>query len=134
MIVVDSSAWVERLRLTGSAVAQTLDRLLREGASLAVTEVVVGEVLAGARDAEHADKLLDALSDPILLPLHGLHSYVAAAELSRACRGRGLTLGLADFLVALPAIDAGAPVLHADADFERMSEITPLKTYPLDGA
>jgi predicted nucleic acid-binding protein len=61
VIVVDSSAWIEVLRNTHSPADATFRRLLHEEAPLATTEVVVGEVLAGARD-EHADAHFDAIA------------------------------------------------------------------------
>lgn len=134
MIVVDSSAWIEYLRETGSPTDQTLRWLLKQGPALAVTEVVVGELLAGAPDDAGAQALKRQLCLHRILPLHGLASYEAAAALSRACRTGGLSLGLADCLIALPAIDADAPVLHADSDFAAMSRLTPLKTFPPESA
>ena len=51
MIVVDSSAWIELLRDSGSKVARRLEELLVEEAPIAVTEIVIMEVLAGARSS-----------------------------------------------------------------------------------
>jgi predicted nucleic acid-binding protein len=44
VIVVDTSAWVEFLRKTGSAVHLLLRRLIEETAELAITEIVVMEL------------------------------------------------------------------------------------------
>ncbi len=49
MILVDTSAWVEFLRDTGSPACQAVDELL--AGDLAICDVVTMEVLAGARDA-----------------------------------------------------------------------------------
>lgn len=51
MTFVDSSAWVEFLRGTGSPVCEAVDRLL--GGDLAISDPVLMEVLAGARDEHH---------------------------------------------------------------------------------
>ncbi|MGH3058233.1 MAG: type II toxin-antitoxin system VapC family toxin [Gaiellaceae bacterium] len=134
MIVVDSSAWIEFLRATGSRVDRMLTQLLHDGAQLAVTEIVWLELLAGAR-TEQAERELRAgpLARPLLL-LDGLRGYETAAELYRACRRAGETVHkLSDCLVAVPTIAAGAELLHADADFEILARHTPLRLLPLEG-
>ena len=128
MIVVDTSAWVEFLRRTESLVDRTLTRWLDAGENLAVTETVVLEILAGARSHRHLEDLRATLLAFPVLPLRGLASYEAAAELFRACREAGETVRrLLDCLVAVPAIEAGAPVLHADGDFDKLARHTPLE-------
>ena len=51
MILVDTSAWVEFLRDTGSPVCQCVDDLL--AAEIATCDAVRMEVLAGARNEQH---------------------------------------------------------------------------------
>ena len=132
MIVVDTSAWIELLRKSGSAVHRTLRELIAEDAPLAVTEVVVLELLAGASsDREHEELRDRVLAFPVL-PLNGLDGYESAADLYRACRRAGETLrSPVDCLVAVPAIDANATLLAADRDFEILARHTPLKLEPL---
>lgn len=132
MIVVDTSAWVELLRRTGSGVHLRLRRLLEDDASLAATEVVIAELLAGARSPAEATALFGRLAAFPLLRLQGLRSYIEAAELARACRSAGEPVrSLLDCLVAVPAINAGATVLAADRDFEVLARHTPLELEPL---
>ena len=133
MIVVDTSAWVELFRRSESAVHRTLRRLLEGEAELAVTELVVSEALAGARSEGHADRIRSTLLGFPVLPLRGLGAYEAAAQLYRACRAGGEPVReLADCLVAVPAIDAGAAILHADPDFDVLARHTRLEVAPLD--
>ena len=84
MIVVDASAWIEFLRATGRQAHLTVRRLLREGAELAATEVVVMEVLAGARTARDERALREQLAAVPILSLRGLADFEAAAGLYRA--------------------------------------------------
>lgn len=128
MIVVDTSAWIELLRKSGNAVHRTLRKLIADDAPLAVTEIVVLELLAGARlDREH-DELRDRVLAFPVLPLKGLDGYETAADLYRTCRRAGETLrSPVDCLVAVPAIEAGATVLAADRDFEILARHTPLR-------
>jgi predicted nucleic acid-binding protein len=132
VIVVDTSAWVELLRATGSPVHRRLQQALHGREEVCVTEIVVAEVLAGARDERRADELRSTLLGFTLLPLEGLDAFERASALFRACRAAGETLrGIADCLVAVPAIAAEAPVLHADPDFEKLARHTRLEVVSL---
>ena len=51
MILIDTSAWIEFLRDTGSPVCARVDELLAD--EIAVCDAVRMEVLAGARDESH---------------------------------------------------------------------------------
>jgi predicted nucleic acid-binding protein len=129
VIVVDSSAWIELIRATGSPVHRRLHAAIAAREPLAVTEMVVGEVLAGVvvqSQLRHLHRML--LSFPVL-PLGGLAGFEQAARLARTCRigGESLRRGLGDCLVAVPAIRAGAPVLHSDRDFEVLARHTELQ-------
>ena len=55
MALIDTSAWVEYLRASGSPVDRMTEALLYEDAF--TTDVVVAELLMGARDDRHAEKL-----------------------------------------------------------------------------
>jgi len=123
---------VEFLRRTGSAVHLRLRGAVEKRESLAVTEVVVGEVLAGARSRSDVEALRTLMHNFTLLRLGGLAGYEEAAGLSRACRAAGDPIGsLTDALVAVPAIRAGVPVLHSDADFDKLARHTALEVVPL---
>jgi predicted nucleic acid-binding protein len=116
VILVDTSAWVEFLRGTGSPVCEELDRLL--GAKIATTEPVVMEVLAGARDEKHLHQLRALLGRAELLRCQSA-DYLSAAQLYRQCRQRGETVRrLIDCLIGAVALRHNAPILHNDADFD----------------
>jgi predicted nucleic acid-binding protein len=133
VIVADSSAWVELLRETQSQPHRTLRRLLEENAPIAVTEVVVLELLAGAASSSERRRLRSILLAFPVLPLRGLAGYEAAAELYASCRRAGETVRrLLDCVIAVPAIEAGASVLHANRDFEAIARHSPLRIEPLD--
>jgi predicted nucleic acid-binding protein len=134
VIVADTSAWTELFRRTGSVVDRTLRHLLHRPSNLAVTEVVVMELLAGARSPTHYRDLRELLLTFRLLRVRGLDGYEHAAELYRLCRAGGETVrSMTDCLVAVPAIEAGAQVLHADRDFDKLARHTPLQVVSLDG-
>lgn len=132
VIVVDTSAWAEFLRRSGSGADLALRRLLADPQGLAVTEVVVMELLAGARSARHLLELRTFLLGFRLLRLRGLDGYEEASRLYRQCRGGGEAVRkLTDCLVAVPAIEAGAAVLHADRDFDILARHTALEVVQL---
>ena len=128
MILVDTSAWVEFLRHTGSAVDERVDNLLVDAKELRTTDVVVMEVLAGARDAAHRDQLRRLLASCEFTPVEGLRDYEEAADLYRTCRQAGDTVrALTDCLIAAVAIRTGSTLLHSDADFDAIARHTPLQ-------
>jgi predicted nucleic acid-binding protein len=130
LILVDTSAWVEFLRATGSQVHARMRHLLQSGEALATTELVVMEVLAGARDHAQLERLRGVVFGRCLvLTGHGLADYEEAAAIYRHCRAQGSTVRrLNDCLIAAVAIRAGVPLLHADQDFELIARHCPLQT------
>ena len=130
MILADTSAWVELLRATGSATHVELRRLIESGAEVAVTEPVLMELYAGARTDAEENSLREAMAPFPLVALDGLADFELAARIYRACRSAGETLrGIQDCLIAAPAVRVGAPVLHADADFDVIARHTSLRIH-----
>jgi predicted nucleic acid-binding protein len=125
MILIDTSAWIEFLRDTGSRVCDHVDRLL--DGEIAVCEPVRMEVLAGARTDEHLRDLRGLLARASIIATEPT-DYEDAAALYRTCRGDGATVRkLIDCLIAAVAIKADIPVLHADADFDVLAHHTRLR-------
>jgi predicted nucleic acid-binding protein len=129
VILVDSSAWIELLRATGSAQDRRLEALLERQAELGTTEVVLMELLAGARSDRERDELRRLLYGRCtLLPLEGAADYERAADLYRHCRRGGETIRrLTDCLIAVVAIRAGVELLHRDGDFDAIARHTLLR-------
>lgn len=124
MILIDTSAWVEFLRDTGSAVCDRVDELL--GGEIATCHPVRMEVLAGARDDGHLRALRGLLGRAAILPTFPT-DFEDAAALYRTCRRRGGTVRrLIDCLIAAHALRADVPLLHADADFDVLARHTGL--------
>ena len=127
VILIDTSAWIEFLRSTGTPVCNLVDELLAE--DIAVCDPVRMEVLAGARDESHLMGLRRLLARAAVIPLQPT-DYDDAAALYRRCRREGETVRrLIDCLIASTAIRAGAPILHNDADFDVLARHTELKVY-----
>lgn len=125
MTLVDTSAWVEFLRNTDSAVCNRVDALLGHG--IATCDPIRMEVLAGARDEQHLDGLRRLLARASILST-GPADYELAAALYRTCRRRGETVRrLIDCLIAAVAVREGVPILHADSDYEVLARHTALQ-------
>lgn len=128
MILVDTSAWIEYLRATGSPIECYLRAALRDRRTLATSGVIMLEVLAGARDESHARDLRRLLDRCRLLAAEEPSDYEAAAALYRACRRAGITIRRPpDLLIATIAMRTGASLLHLDADFTAIASTAPLR-------
>lgn len=125
MILIDTSAWVEFLRDTGSATCNRVEVLL--GGEIATCDVVRMEVFAGARDEHHLRNLRRLLARAVSIRVTP-GDYELGAALYRRCRRRGETVRkLVDCLIASVAIRAGADLLHSDADFDVLARHTELR-------
>lgn len=128
MILVDSSAWIEFLRKTGSPIHRRVRVALHSNEPVAWTDVVGMEVLAGSRDDADRDRLRHLLYGRHFLPTEGPDDYENAADLYRSCRRGGETpRKLTDCLIAAVAIRNGAVVLSGDTDFEVIARHTDLR-------
>lgn len=125
MILIDTSAWIEFLRDTGSPVCIRVDELL--GEEIATCDPVRMEVLAGARDERHLGDLRRLLARASVISTESI-DYEEAASLYRSCRRKGDTVRkLIDCLIASVAIRSGISLLHADADFDVLARHTDLR-------
>ena len=125
MILIDTSAWIEFLRGTGSATCNRVEALLES--EIAICDAVRMEVLAGARDERHLYNLRRLLARATVFPTEPMH-YDDAAALYRLCRQEGKTVRkLIDCLIGAVAIYADAAILHNDADFDVLARHTDLK-------
>jgi len=131
VIVVDTSAWIEFLRDTGSPVCVAVDELL--DADLGVCDAIAMEVLAGARDEQHLAQLRGLLGRTTIVSTTSAdHDHAAA--LYRTCRRQGETVRkLIDCLIAAVAIRVDGDLLHADADFITLARHTPLRLHESSG-
>ena len=120
MIVVDSSVWIANLRNTVSEPVRVL-RSLFEQELLLVGDVVVLEVLQGARDEAHAIRLARDLNAFDIVPMLGERIAAQAARNYRTLRSKGITIRKTiDLIIGTFCIEHGHTLLHDDRDFEPM--------------
>jgi len=121
----DTTAWIALRRGSPAAVA-SVRRLLRRG-TLAVCEPVALELLRGARNVRELNALRAGLA---LLPACAVapSSWTRAQDvleglaLHRGARHRGVPA--MDLLIAAVAQEHDLPVLHDDAHFDLIAQIT----------
>lgn len=128
MIVVDTSAWVEYLRGTGSPASTALRRALAQDQPLGVVDVVRLELLAGAGDDQQVTTVTRLLARVVAVAAVSPSDHDDAAALCRAARQSGRTVrSLVDCLVAAAALRLDVPVLARDRDYEVLAEVSPLR-------
>lgn len=127
MILLDTSAWVEFLRGTGSAVNLRVREALR-ASEIATTDPVVMEVLAGARSSGELRDLSGLLGRACSVPCRSA-DFLAASEIFRATRSAGEPVrNSLDCLIAAVAIRQDVRLLHADRDFDTIARHSRLET------
>jgi len=118
MILVDSSAWIDFLRDTGSPAGEQLARLLSTDEAVAITGAIEMEILAGARDEVHLLNLRRLLARATLIETVP-SDFSDAAMIYRTCRREGRTVRrMIDCLIAAAGRRLDLPLLHADSDFD----------------
>lgn len=126
-MLVDTSAWVEFLRATGSKHDLALGRALQAEDGVMMPAVVLQELLQGARSPQHYLALQSALESVELYEPHDWgHLHAQAGLLYARCRWQGLTVrNPIDCVVAACALEAELPLLARDADFVHLQRVAP---------
>jgi len=128
VILVDSSAWVEYDRATGSPADLRLKELIETVGPIAVTEPVVMEVLAGARDDRRESDLRRLLGRCRLLGFDPVSDFDGAVRIYRRCRATGITpRGMLDCMIAAVAWRKRASLLAHDADMDRVARVVEIE-------
>jgi predicted nucleic acid-binding protein len=128
VILIDTSAWIEYFRATGSAAAVEVRRLLSEEADqVAMCEPVAMEILSGVADDNSYAKLERLVNGLPSLNVDSSIDFRVAAQMHRAARRAGRTVrSINDCLIAAVAIRHSARIVHRDSDFEVIAAMTSL--------
>jgi predicted nucleic acid-binding protein len=130
VIVVDTSVWIDVLNDVPSPQARRCAELIENGGPVALTDVILTEVLQGLRSEREARLVERHLRAFPILRLAELEDFVLAAALYRSARRAGITIRKTlDCLIAAPCVRTGAPLLHSDEDFDRLASCTPLRLW-----
>jgi predicted nucleic acid-binding protein len=127
MILVDTSVWIDFFRASPGPAGMELRRMIQVTEPLALSGIIVAEILQGLRsDVARIERFL-GLWD--ILEPNALSTYRQAAAISRLARSKGLTLTTIDSLIASVAIENHARVFTLDKDFSRLARITSLQLH-----
>jgi predicted nucleic acid-binding protein len=122
VILVDSSVWIQRLRDQTTAATIKLDTAAATE-RLLVGDLILLEVLQGARNDAHAARIERALRQYAVVPLLGGDLAPKAARNYRRLRDIGITIRkTADVIIATFCIEYGHELLHDDRDFAPMQK------------
>ena len=117
MIVVDSSVWIAVFKRDQSPATAKFDAI-PDKTTILVGDVVLLEVLQGARDEKHAARLEAFLRLFRVVPMLGDAIAVLAASHYRKLRSHGFTIRKTpDLVLATYCIAGGHNLLHQDRDF-----------------
>jgi predicted nucleic acid-binding protein len=122
VIVVDTSVWIGRLHDASTAATRTLDAIV-DPRQIAVGDIVMLEVLRGARSEEMAARLERLLRRFAVVSMLNESLALKAAGNYRALRRKGVTIRSSiDVVIATFCIEHGHSLLHDDRDFTPMVE------------
>lgn len=119
MILVDSSVWIDRLVDRDTPQTNELLQLLLAEQEIALGDLMLVEVLQGARDQRHLEKVRAILSAFPLVQISDPRVAVEAAHNYQRLRAKGITVRKTiDTLIATRCIMDGIPLLYSDRDFD----------------
>jgi predicted nucleic acid-binding protein len=129
MIVVDSSVWISAFRGVNSISRQKLDEIARlKAVEILGGDLILVEVLRGARDERHADMIEKWLCAYLVSPMLDVHLALAAAKNYRWLPTHGVTIRKTiDLLIATFCIELNHELLHEDRDFDLAAKHLPLR-------
>lgn len=128
MILVDSSVWIAYLRGQPTLASARLEAAA-EREIILVGDLILLEILQGARSEAHARRMEAALRAYPLVPLFSPELAVLAARHYRQLRELGITIHKsADLIIGTFCIEYGHRLLHDDRDFEPMATHLGLRT------
>lgn len=128
MIVVDTSVWIDFFRDTRTWQVEHLAQLIADDEPVALTDVVLTEILQGLANDREARRVERRLLAFDLLRLEALDDFRRAASLYRQARAKGVTIRRTlDCLIASVCVRDDVPLLHVDADFDHLASCTDLR-------
>jgi predicted nucleic acid-binding protein len=131
MILVDSSVWISFFNAQQNFQAEVLKTSIARDEDVCLSVHILMEILQGFRADKEFQKVYGYLRMFPIVDIDGMSSYVAAAQIYRRCRKKGITIRTGmDCIIAQTAIENDLVLLHDDADFDRISSVVSLKIYP----
>jgi predicted nucleic acid-binding protein len=127
MIIVDTTVWIDYLGGTTNAATSWLDRELGRR-RLALTDLILSEVLQGIREQSEFNRARDRLLAFKIFPGGGVDLAIAAAQNYRTLRQRGYTVyKTIDCWIATFCLEGDHQLLHRDHDFDAFESLLGLQ-------
>ncbi|MBI5149789.1 MAG: PIN domain nuclease [Candidatus Omnitrophica bacterium] len=125
-VLVDTSAWIEALRPSGSkGIKEKVDVLLGEDC-VATSGIIKLELLSGTRTEKEYHELSEDLQSLHYIPTDE-EVWRCSCRLSRDIKKEGLSIPATDLLIASVAITAGCAIMHLDKHFTLLAKHSPLQ-------
>lgn len=122
MIAVDTTIWIDLFRRVDNVGTRKF-RSIKPSAQIVLGDVVLMEILQGARDDLHARRIQEQLLNFDTRPMFGVGSAVKVARNYRTLRSKDVTVRKAiDMIIGTWCIEHQVPLLHNDRDFVPMAE------------
>ena len=120
--MVDSSVWIANLRKLDTDAVRKLEAAVRSRETVLVGDLIMVEVLQGARDDADAGQIEQLLKRFKVVSLITEGMPARAARNYRLLRSHGVTIRkTVDLIIGTFCIDHGHTLLHQDRDFDGMA-------------
>ena len=130
MIAVDSSVLIDMYRQIDNSRTRKLKTLKTSEEEIILLDVVMLEVLQGARDDLHSRRLEKNMRELRLERAMSFETVVNAAQHSRKLRSLGVTIRKTiDIIIGTWCIENHCPLLHNDRDFLPMVQHLGLREF-----
>ncbi|MBX9772364.1 MAG: PIN domain nuclease [Candidatus Obscuribacterales bacterium] len=129
-VLVDTSVWLAAFAKPESKASleptEKLQALIDSEQMIYLSGIVLFEVVRGFKHPKERQQLIDQLSAFPMLDLDR-SDYLLAADLSAACRNKGIVTSTPDALIAATAIRHDCHLFTTDKDFGQIAKAIPLK-------
>lgn len=121
-ILLDTSVWIEYLRGRNLAVKGVVTAIVQSGRA-SICGVVLAELLAGTRSPSDQERLALLFRGLDYLELDR-GGWVSAGTLAASLRAAGITLPMADLLIATLALQHSCALYSLDNHFQRIPDLS----------
>jgi predicted nucleic acid-binding protein len=131
VILIDSSVLIDFLKGKDNPAVERFVQVIDREIPFGISPLIYLEILQGAATEKDFRLLTDYLQSQAFYDLRdGRESIARAARMSFELRLKGSAVRSSiDFLIAQTAIDNDLYLLHNDSDFERIKQVSRLKTW-----
>jgi len=130
-MIVDTSVWIDFFKGNDTRQQRLLSQLIEDEEDIAITEIILTEILQGIKADRDYKKIKALLLDFPVYKARGTGTYLQAARIFRKCRKKGKTVRkTVDCIISSICIENNQELLHNDRDFDQIESCTALKCYP----